>query len=59
MNRVGRGGKLDYAGDSAVVQPFGETHEAVGATEQTLVHDVDPAVVAETRARYPFLTDRR
>ena len=59
VNRVGHGGKLDYAGDSAVVQPFGETHEADGPTEQTLVRDVDPAVVAETRARYPFLTDRR
>ena len=33
--------------------------EADGPTEQTLVRDVDPAVVAETRARYPFLTDRR
>ena len=59
VNRVGHGGRLDYAGDSAVVQPFGETHEADGPTEQTLVRDVDPAVVAETRARYPFLTDRR
>ena len=59
VNRVGHGGKLDYAGDSAVVQPFGETHEADGPTEQTLVRDVDPAIVAETRARYPFLTDRR
>ena len=59
VNRVGHGGKLDYAGDSAVVQPFGEDAEADGPIEQTLVADVDPAVVAETRARYPFLTDRR
>jgi predicted amidohydrolase len=59
VNRVGRGGKLEYAGDSAVVQPFGETREADGPAELTLLHDVDPGVVADTRARYPFLTDRR
>ena len=59
VNRVGHGGKLDYAGDSAVVQPFGETHEADGPTEQTLSPTSTPVVVAETRARYPFLTDRR
>jgi len=59
VNRVGHGGKLDYAGDSAVVRPFGETHEADGPAEQVLFHDVDPTVVQETRARYPFLADRR
>jgi predicted amidohydrolase len=59
VNRVGRGGKLDYAGDSAVVQPFGETHEADGPHEQILFHDVEPDLVAQIRARFPFLADRR
>jgi predicted amidohydrolase len=60
VNRVGRGGKLDYAGDSAVIGPFGEVvAEADAPVETTLLADVDPAVVAETRAKYPFLTDRR
>ena len=60
VNRVGRGGKLDYAGDSAVIGPFGEVvAEAEAPVETTLLADVDAAVVAETRATYPFLTDRR
>ncbi len=60
VNRVGRGGKLDYAGDSAVIGPFGEiVAEADAPRETTLYADVDPAVVTEIRATYPFLTDRR
>lgn len=64
VNRVGSGGGLDYAGDSAVVGPFGEELAvapdtgAVG-TETVLVADADPAHVADVRARYPFLADRR
>jgi predicted amidohydrolase len=60
VNRVGRGGKLDYAGDSAVIGPFGEIVAASdGPIETTLYADVDPAVVREIRATYPFLPDRR
>jgi predicted amidohydrolase len=60
VNRVGRGGKLDYAGDSAVIGPFGEVVvEPDGPDEVTLVADVDPERVAAIRAQYPFLPDRR
>ena len=60
VNRVGHGGKLDYAGDSAVIGPFGEIEsEADGPIETTLLADVDPERVAATRAKYPFLPDRR
>ena len=60
MNRVGSGGGLDYAGDSAIVLPFGRTLEASGPEhEEILLHDVTATEVAETRAKYPFLTDRR
>jgi len=64
VNRVGSGGGLDYAGDSAVIGPFGEEIAvapdtgAVGS-EVTLLADLDPTHVAEVRARYPFLQDRR
>ncbi len=59
VNRVGRGGKLDYSGDSAVIGPFGEVEaEAEGPVEALLFADVDPARVTSTRARYPFLRDR-
>jgi predicted amidohydrolase len=60
-NRVGRGGRLDYVGDSAVIGPFGEVvAEALeGSAEEILLADVDPGVVASTRAKFPFLADRR
>ncbi len=59
VNRVGNGGGVEYAGDSAIVQPFGETHEVDGAAEEIMFHEIDPALVAATRAKYPFLPDRR
>lgn len=58
-NRVGTGGKLDYAGDSCVLDPLAETLASATGTEAIVAADVDPAVVAETRARFPFLADRR
>ena len=59
VNRVGEGGGLDYAGDSRIVDPLGEVLAAGAGGETILLADVDPAVVAETRKRYPFLNDRR
>jgi predicted amidohydrolase len=59
VNRVGEGGDLAYAGDSAVVDPLGEVLAGGAVTEATLVADVDPAVVADVRARFGFLVDRR
>ncbi len=57
-NRVGTGGGVETAGDSMIVGPFGETVAFAGSAETTITGDVDPAVVASTRSRYPFLTDR-
>ena len=59
VNRVGTGGGLEYAGDSAVIGPFGEVIVEGSAEEEVMIADVDPQVVAATRARYPFLVDRR
>jgi predicted amidohydrolase len=59
VNRVGEGGKLRYAGDSAVIDPWGETMVEGDATDRVLVGDVDPAKVAEARARFPVLDDVR
>jgi predicted amidohydrolase len=58
VNRVGRGGRLEYAGDSCIVDPSGEVLTAAAGIETVLVADVDPAVVAATRGRFPFLDDR-
>ena len=60
VNRVGEGGRLRYSGDSLLVSPWGDTlGDGAGGEEQVLLADVDPAVVASTRERYPFLDDRR
>ena len=59
VNRVGSGDGLDYSGDSAIIGPFGEEVVVGDDREAVLVGDVDPAVVADTRARFPFLPDRR
>jgi predicted amidohydrolase len=59
VNRVGQGGPLEYVGDSMVVDPLGEIlAEAIGS-EAVISADVDPAHVADVRARFPFLADRR
>ncbi|HET8618798.1 MAG TPA: carbon-nitrogen family hydrolase [Acidimicrobiales bacterium] len=58
-NRVGRGGKLDYAGDSMVIDPMGEVLASAAGDEALLVAEVDPARVAAARDEFGFLADRR
>jgi predicted amidohydrolase len=59
VNRAGEGGGLRYAGDSAVISPWGETLVEGAAADTLLVADVDPSVVREARAKFPALADRR
>ncbi|HOX45518.1 MAG TPA: carbon-nitrogen family hydrolase [Myxococcota bacterium] len=59
VNRVGQGGGLTYAGGSAIYGPLGEPLAAGGAQEGLLLAELEPARVAEVRARQPFLRDRR
>lgn len=62
VNRVGAGGGLAYAGESALVSPLGElVGDGFGAAgaERVVGGDVDAAVVRDVRARFPFLADRR
>ncbi len=62
VNRVGEGGGLKYDGQSALVSPLGELVADAFARpgeELTIEGDVDPARVAEVRAKFPFLADRR
>ncbi|MEQ8717384.1 MAG: carbon-nitrogen family hydrolase [Acidimicrobiales bacterium] len=59
VNRVGTGGKLDYSGDSLVIDPFGEVIAAAAAVETTLIVDLDADRVREVREKFPFLPDRR
>ncbi|MFE3033258.1 carbon-nitrogen family hydrolase [Streptomyces canus] len=49
---------VEQAGHSLVVDPWGEVLAEAGAGEETLVVDLDPALVAKTRAEFPALRDR-
>ena len=59
VNRVGDGGRLHYAGDSAVLSPLGETLAEGSDKEMVLFADVDPGSVQKLRTRFPALNDRR
>jgi predicted amidohydrolase len=59
VNRVGTGGKLEYVGDSAVIDPLGETLATAGRDETTITAEIDPRHVEAVRAEFPFLQDRR
>jgi len=58
VNRVGEGGGLAYCGDSRIIDPLG--NETVAANGESIAcAEVSPQQVAEVRARFPFLQDRR
>jgi predicted amidohydrolase len=59
VNRVGEGGDLHYAGDSAAISPWGETLASAAEIETVLLVDVDPRQVADARSRFTALKDRR
>ncbi len=59
VNRVGEGGGLRYAGDSALISPWGVVLAEGSESEAVLVADVDPALVRDARAKFPALRDRR
>ena len=59
VNRVGDGGKLHYAGDSALIDPWGETIVEADDSDRVLVGDVDPARIADARKKFPVLDDVR
>lgn len=59
VNRVGDGDGLHYAGDSAVISPWGETLVGAAEHECVLTIDVDAAATPHARAKFPALKDRR
>ncbi len=59
VNRVGTGGGVDYAGDSAIIDPLGEVLTSGAGAETVLFADLDPSHVASTRSHFRFLQDRR
>ena len=61
VNRAGEGGGLRYAGDSALISPWGEVlvDDEGSEGERVLIGEVDPDRVRETRKSFPALLDRR
>lgn len=59
VNRVGAVKDLPHAGGSALIDPLGGTLVEGDDQEAVLIADADPATVADVRARFPFLADRR
>jgi predicted amidohydrolase len=60
VNRAGTAGDgTEHLGGTLVVDPVGEVIAEAGADEEVVLVDVDPELVSATRARFPFLGDRR
>jgi predicted amidohydrolase len=58
-NRVGEDPTIAYAGDSRIIDPFGELVAELPDEPGILTADIDPARVAQVREQFPFLADRR
>lgn len=56
VNRIGRGGNVDYSGGSAAYDPWGEP--MAGSGDPKIV-TVDTEVVAATRKKFPMVIDSR
>ena len=60
VNRVGVDPNVSYSGDSLVIDPLGEiVAECPPGMEATLIAEIDPNKVAETREKFPFMNDRK
>jgi predicted amidohydrolase len=59
VNRVGTGKNLVYSGDSAIIDPLGETIAECPPGEAVQTAEIDRATVSHTRSALPFLRDRR
>jgi predicted amidohydrolase len=59
VNRVGSGGGIEYAGDSRIVDPWGEEVATAAAVETLVLADVDRERAREAREQFPVLRDRR
>ncbi|EGG45691.1 MULTISPECIES: carbon-nitrogen hydrolase family protein [Streptomyces] len=59
VNRVGQEGEFEFVGLSTLAGPDGTARARAGRTEELLLADVDPALLAASREANPYLRDRR
>jgi predicted amidohydrolase len=59
VNRVGSVRELPHLGDSAIIDPLGQTLAEASVGEGVLVADVNAETVRRIREEFPFLRDRR
>lgn len=59
VNRVGRGGELEYVGDSQIIDPWGEILASAAKGPTLMFAELDPTAVADARRVFPLLPDRR
>ncbi|ONM48960.1 carbon-nitrogen family hydrolase [Nocardia donostiensis] len=57
-NAVGTHNGVEFGGHSRIVDPWGEVLAEAGDSEGITLAELDPAVVARTRAEFPVLGDR-
>ncbi|GGN38198.1 carbon-nitrogen hydrolase family protein [Streptomyces fuscichromogenes] len=58
-NRIGQEGEFEFFGLSALAGPDGVARARAGRGEELVLADVDPALLAASRAANPYLKDRR
>ncbi len=58
-NRVGIGPAGEYNGESMIIDPWGAPLAVAGGQTEIIYADIEPSVVTDTRAKFPFINDRR
>ncbi len=61
VNRLGFEGRIEFSGNSMGFDPLGKTIADAGTTEGIVITNppIDPSLVQKTRARFPFLKERK
>jgi predicted amidohydrolase len=59
VNRIGSASGLIYAGDTAIVDPWGEALAEAKREETLIVATLQAGEVRNARRTFPFMADRR
>lgn len=59
VNRVGKEGKMDFCGESIIIDPYGKVIKKANNQEQLLTATIDLDLIKKARTARPFLKLRR